>query len=204
MQVSHLKETIETQTLSLRPPAKWDDHNDSFGIEHYKTITNMKSVYVSCMTMSSETHHHWNMFAKNDGVCICINRQKLEEHLKNKEGLSFGEVNYLRIKEIPKHLENRADRLPFIKRINFADEREYRVVFATDKYVPVDKSCGYPIEFRSELISGIKFSPDACEAKITEFKGWLSRYDSCTHITASKSRLTDSIRWQNQIKAAFG
>ena len=127
-------ELLRDRKLTLTDPSKWPDQNDSFTIGVYKTNRRLQSILATCFTGIEETYHHWKVFGGGDsGMCIVFRRALLEECLRSfrkKERIRYGLAKYRRLDTIRNRPLEPRD-LPFIKRIGYKDEREYRVLWVS-------------------------------------------------------------------------
>ena len=57
--------------LPLLNPESWDDRNDRYFMEHYKSAKQLQGLYALCAARCSETYHHWRVFTgAADGACL--------------------------------------------------------------------------------------------------------------------------------------
>lgn len=50
--------------ITLVSPHSWNDKNEFHTLKIYKQGLKKKSIYAFCATISPETYHHWNDFAR--------------------------------------------------------------------------------------------------------------------------------------------
>jgi len=101
--ISAVIDILRRQELSLLDPQSWDDRNDRYFMARYKEKKGLGGLYALCAARCSETYHHWRVFTGTaDGACIEIRREPLEKALAKIPGVSFGEINYLRLDEVDK------------------------------------------------------------------------------------------------------
>lgn len=55
---------LSAKKLTLLDPNPWDDKNDSYFLEQYKSKRDLKTVLPLCFSMAPETYHHWSVFAE--------------------------------------------------------------------------------------------------------------------------------------------
>lgn len=132
--LSVLIDMIERQSISFMNPSFWDDRNDAFALERFRQIEELGSVLALCLTGAEETYHHWKVFSPGmEGVCIWFDRNALIEGFEeDNDDLLHGDVTYHTIAEL-KAMHPSPDRIPFLKRVQFADEREYRFLMTEDE-----------------------------------------------------------------------
>jgi hypothetical protein len=54
---------LQKSEITLLDPASWDDKNDIFFLQQYKSKKELKTLLALCFTQASETFHHWKVFA---------------------------------------------------------------------------------------------------------------------------------------------
>ncbi|NQU83738.1 MAG: DUF2971 domain-containing protein [Parcubacteria group bacterium] len=127
-----LLDILSNKRLTLLDPANWDDRNDYYFIEQYKKKKELKSVLALCFTGRGETYHHWKIFSDgSSGICIVFKKEVLLqdlEQLNESIDLTHHNVKYKKINDKNNKLI-KIDELPFIKRLPYKDEKEYRVIY---------------------------------------------------------------------------
>ncbi len=141
---------LSEQRMTLLDPQSWDDSNDSYYLALYREKKKLKSVLALCFTQTSEAYHHWRVFAGgSSGVCIRFNRSKLLKAAEWKSGIRTGPIRYLTLERI-RDQKPAIEDLPFLKRIGYEHEAEYRIIYEsnTEKKpkldVAVPLSCRVP------------------------------------------------------------
>jgi hypothetical protein len=82
--LSILLDILKEKKLTLLDPQNWDDNNDAFYMELYKTKKGLKSLLALCFAEVRETYHIWKVFAGDaNGVCIEFNKELLLGHFKD-------------------------------------------------------------------------------------------------------------------------
>jgi len=154
--LSVLIDMIERQSISFMNPSFWDDRNDAFALERFRQLEHHGSVFALCLTGSEETYHHWKVFSPGmEGVCIWFDRALLIDSFEEEtDELLHGDVTYHTIADL-KSMRPSPDRIPFLKRIQFADEREYRFLITEDE--PHLDRCEQ--KFDLSLIKRVTLSP---------------------------------------------
>lgn len=180
---------LKNSHLVLLDPSTWDDKNDFYFINLYKNKLAIKSVQASCFTMATETYHHWRIFTQgSDGICIEFNREHLERILSLEENLRYAEVEYLPIKDLK---NKQIIDLPFLKRVGYSDEREWRIFSNSSnteqkvRSIPLDISC----------ISRIVINPWMPESLVENVRKVLKDLAK-DKISVEHSGLTNSNRWK--------
>lgn len=151
-----LIDMIQRRAISFMNPAFWDDRNDAFSLERFRQLEDCGSVLALCLTGADETYHHWKVFSPGmEGVCVWFDRDGLiEQFEEDSEDLLHGDVTYHTISEL-KSMHPSADRIPFLKRVQFADEREYRFLITEDD--PHIDRCEQSLDL--SLVTRITLSP---------------------------------------------
>lgn len=130
MKLEHAVLTLKKRQLFLPNPDQWDDSNDQEFVKIYRKHIDAKSVYAMCCTMSPERYHHWRIFTDKEqasGVCIEFKRAPLQAALNTLPFVRAQRVEYIPIKDL-RGLGFSTEDLPFIKRVGYKDEREWRVL----------------------------------------------------------------------------
>ena len=92
---------LQTKTITLLDPATWDDRNDAYFLQKYKSENNAKTVLALCSSEQSETYHHWRVFAGGvGGVCIQFDKNRLLKKINEADGFKHSSVNYISIKQL--------------------------------------------------------------------------------------------------------
>ena len=136
MRYTNLASTIHilrNNCLTLLSPKTWNDQNDSAYIAEYKRRKKAKSVLALCFTETIETYHHWSTFAPGcDGVCIEFDRHALIDAVQNDPDVKAEYVRYSTIDDV-EHDPPGDDELPFLKRLPYEPEKEFRIIFMSTK-----------------------------------------------------------------------
>lgn len=192
--ISATIDLLRRRELALLDPQNWDDRNDRYYMSLYKEHVQASGLYGACFTQSTETYHHWRVFTgTSDGACIEFHRAELQKHIKDTPGLQARAVDYLLLEDADKLTEDEFGDLPFVKRIGFAPEEEFRVIATSNKSQEV--AFALPIELK--VINKIVINPWLPEPLYLSVKAVLHDIDGCSHIDISRSHLIDSLRWKN-------
>lgn len=186
---------LHTKTITLLDPKTWDDKNDAFFMETYKNKRNAKTVLALCFAESFERSHHWHVFAGGvDGVCIEFYKNRLLKTLNEAVGFKHRSMDYTSIKdlnELPPNLE----KLPFLKRIPYKDEEEYRIIYVNERKTMVTK----PINIEISWIRRITLSPWMPRELALSAKEVLKKIDECDDLPIYRSTLIESENWKNTV-----
>jgi len=186
-----LIQILTKKEITLLDPASWDDKNDSFFLATYKQRKNLKSVLALCFTNASETYHHWRVFSSgSSGVCVHFNGPELKSGLTTVQGVQFEEVTYLKVDELRKKRPT-VNQLPFIKRIPFKAEREFRALWESG----TESRSNLEIPIKLSIITRITLSPWLHPTLRENLILALKRIDGCKSIPMYRSTLTENARW---------
>ncbi len=190
--LSVLLDILSNKKLTLLDPQSWEDKNDSYYLSLYKTKMGLKSVLALCFTEAGETYHHWKVFCgTSDGVCLQFEKDKLLECFDGITGIKKDNVTYKKIKEARSTRLTR-EKLPFLKRHPFKDEKEYRLIFESDLEELASKDV--PISLSS--ISKIIFNPWIPKSVCNSVKMVIKEIDGCKKIRLSRTTLVDNEEWK--------
>jgi hypothetical protein len=192
--LSALIQLLRSKEITLLTPSKWDDRNDAYFLNQYARQKKLKSVLAACFSRAGETYHHWKVFSHGlDGVCIEFDEGRLRATLGTHKNLSFGDVEYRKLDQIRKH-PPKPDRLPFIKRYPFRDEKEFRVVYDSDDTIEFK---GFAIDLA--CISRIILSPWSNKPLTEAIKATIHDIDGCAKLRVYRTTLIDNEGWKNAI-----
>ena len=184
---------LRRKEMALLDPQNWDDRNDRYFMSLYKEQRGIKGLYGLCACMAGETYHHWRVFTGfADGACVELQRAPLENILSSRPEFRFGKVDYLLLKKVEKLTKRDVNRLPFIKRQGFRDEKEYRIIAESDE----PQRSAYSIGIKLDWISRITINPWLPESISKSVIQNLKAIPDCGRLSIRKSRLIDSSRWK--------
>ena len=184
---------LQTKTITLLDPDNWQDRNDAYFIKKYKSERNAKTVLALCFAEQLERSHHWQVFAGGiDGVCIQFDKNPLLERLNEADGFKHSTMAYASIKalnEYPRELEE----LPFLKRIPYKDEKEYRIIYVDENEIMETK----PIDIEISWNKRVTLSPWIPKDLARSTRDVLKSIDGCGSLKIDRSTLIESERWKN-------
>lgn len=189
---------LRERKLTLLDPSSWDDSNDSYYVNEYKSKRELRTVLALCLSQAPETYHHWRVFAGSPaGVCIRFRQGSLLRVLRQVKGVSVGVVQYLKIAEARKQALS-IDELPFVKRAAFEDEAEVRVLYesAADSHVSLE------IPISLDCISRITFSPWLPKPLVAASKQVIQAIEGCQYIEVVRSSLIGNEEWKKRARNA--
>lgn len=188
-----LLDMLIKKRLVLLNPSSWEDRNDTFFIEKYRELKNMKTVLAICFTTKPQTYHHWKIYAGNSsGVCIQFDRDKLVSCLKHDTNIKHDMVNYQRVKKLRKNLPPQ-DKLPFFKRKQYEGEAEFRIIYENEFESYQTKA----FEFDIASILSITMSPWMPLEVYNTVKNVLKNIPGCRKIEIKRTGLIEYERWKN-------
>lgn len=192
--ISAVIDMLCRKELALLDPQTWDDRNDRYFMALYKEYAKAKGLYAACFTQVAETYHHWRVFGgAADGACVEFRRAAFEKHIAGNLDIRAEEVEYFYVKDAENITKGKPDRLPFMKRMGFEPEAEYRVIAKSgDEQAP---ALALPIDLK--LIRQVYINPWLPESIYKSLKSVMSGIEGCGHIKISRSGLIDSQRWKN-------
>lgn len=180
---------LRTRTLTLLDPSNWDDRNDRHFMEVYRREKRVKFVRALCFAQVDETYHHWRVFSHGaDGVRIEFKKEALLTHFGHDKNVVADAVAYARIDQVERETVS-LDELPFLKRLPYQDEREFRIVYTGD-----EEPAPYPIAIGA--IRRVYLSPWLPEPLQQSVKATLRLIDGCADLEVSASTLIDNRRWK--------
>jgi hypothetical protein len=189
--LSSLIHILTNKKLTLSDPSNWEDRNDAIYLEIYGNKRNFKSVYAICFTTTHETSHHWKIYAPGKhGVCIQIKSDKLLRNLD--KNVRHGLVLYKYVDEIEKS-GVRIEDMPFLKRMAFGDEKEYRLIYQ-DRNKTAKPYFELPIEI--DWINNIYLNHSMPKVMIKSVCDLLHSIKDCSKINITRTSLNENTRWK--------
>lgn len=184
---------LQRRCITLLNPATWDDTNDSYFMAEYKRLKNARTVLALCFTESEESYHHWRVFSHGpDGVRIEFDKDALLDAWALEAYVQCEYMQYKMIDELRREPSIALERLPFLKRRPYRDEKEYRVVFTSlDEAVEFKD---YPI--RLACVRRITLSPWMPKPLVRSVKETLKGFEGCGSIAVYQSTLTGNEGWK--------
>jgi hypothetical protein len=186
---------LRNRRLALVDPRNWVDRNDIAYLQEYKRRKALKTLVVSCFTTKAEQYHHWKSFADGtDGVCIQFHGKALIDQLARRAGFRCGLVVYKR-NNTSDGWSPKTSEIPFLKRLAYRDEGEYRILFEDKedlveiKELPLDLNC----------VSRITISPRLAKGLFQAVKEQLSSISSEPRIPIVQSSILDSALWRGRL-----
>lgn len=182
---------LRSKRLTLLDPATWEDKADARFMSRYKEQRSASCLVALCFSMASETFHHWRVFSHGaGGICITFRTSSLLESFGGVAGLSHREVSYRKLAELGRSQAAIAD-LPFVKRHAYRDEKEYRIIYESQKRAQ------QPIPFKITIasIERITVSPWLDKIRFAALRTTLRQLPGCSRLKVARSSLMDNERW---------
>ena len=127
-----------------------------------------------------------------EGVCIEFEKARLDHSLTRAPLTTARKVDYLTVKALESFVPADANRLPFVKREGYSDEREWRVVATTEDTAQL--TLDVPVELAS--ISRLILNPWLPPSLADNLRIIIRQIDGCASLKIEASALTNSIRWK--------
>jgi hypothetical protein len=142
--------------------------------------------------MSSETSHHWAVFAAGiAGACVEFDKDALLSKVKRDKKLRCGQVIYKKIPEL-RQSPPKVEELPFIKRHPYRDEAEYRIIYESRD----ESSDPYTIEITYAMIRRITLSPNMPKAVADNVRELIHSNSKLSSIRITHSKLLEYEEWK--------
>jgi len=183
---------LRSGELTLRSPSTWDDNNDRNFMEAYVREADLASCVAFCFTGEFDLYHLWRIYADgNSGVCIEFYRDILVKSAED-NNIKHGKVEYLEVPDLQKR-KILTDRWPFIKRIAFSAEYEYRFIYGSKTEDIMTK--GMPLY--DNAIKRIIINPWAPPALYEVMKKTILA-TSCKSLNIEQSQMMNHVVWRDR------
>jgi len=183
---------LKNKQITLLDPNTWDDKNDSYYLRLYKKKRDLSSVLALCFSEAPETYHHWKVFAGNNcGVCIRFNKALLLDSIRKVKSIKYGTVDYRRLEDMNKN-KPMINELPFLKRFQYRDEVEYRIIYEAEnqsikfKNIKIDLNC----------IHKIYLSPWMPKLLVKSVKELIRSIADCSKMEIWTSSVNENRKWK--------
>ncbi len=188
-----LLDMLVNKKITLIDPASWEDRNDSFYVEKYREIKRLRTVLALCFTTRLETFHHWKVFAGNSGgVCVLFNAENLLTCFKKNPGIKTGTVTYKLVRDFKHNLPDEDD-LPFLKRKQYEDEAEFRIIYENRNKAFQTKS----FQLDLQCIERITLSPWLPYSVSETVKEVIRQIPGCASIEIIRTGVIENLAWKN-------
>ena len=183
--------TLKNKQVTLLDPMTWDDKNDSSFVTLYREKSELASVLALCFTRSSETYHHWKIFAPtSSGVRVEFDEQELRNSIQGVPDLQLKEVEYVKISDV-RNTKINILRLPFIKRYPYHPESEVRLLWESKS----EAKLSYSVDIGLSAIKKVTLSPWLHPALTESVKSTLKGIEACENLTIHRTTLISNDEW---------
>ncbi len=190
--ITALSYMLLNETITLLNPRTWDDRNDSYFLALYKKRKKLASVLALCFAQAAETYHHWKVFASGPaGVCVHFRQEELLDALSAHQGLRSDLVDYRTIDNLAENQPAIRD-LPFVKRIAFKDEMEFRIIYESKKEKFPKRDFPVPRSAIEKVTLSPWIAPELADSAKTVLRS-LSKWKD---LQISRSSLIDNEKWK--------
>jgi len=188
--VSATLDMLLNKHFALVDPSAWDDKNDSYFLRAYQECSpDIEAVRVACLTERDETYHHWRIYAHGrNGICQVFNKDKLIKFVEKNPNLRGGFVKYISNQKLPQLQNFASQAVPFLKRLPYGDEGEYRIVYESFLGTGQVQTVPMPLD----LLSRIVVSPWTPDVLYLALKQVIKALPDCKGVTVTRSLLTDT------------
>lgn len=184
--------------LTLLDPSTWEDKNDTYFLLKYKEAKKLQTLLALCFTTKAETFHHWKVFAGHSGgICIRFNKEELLNCLKDGKIIA-GQVSYRLIKNL-KNEPPVLSELPFIKRKQYEDESEFRIIYEDRNKVNFSKS----FNINLNCVERITLSPWLPKSLSDTIKQIIKQLPNCNNIEIIRTGVVDNLEWKRIADKCF-
>ena len=191
-----LLDILARKSITLISPTSWEDRNDAHYLERYKATKKLKTLLAVCFTTRNETFHHWRIFSSgSSGVCIDFDANLLLPAFVAIRGIMAGPVVYKYIVQLQRR-KPRIDQWPFLKRKPFDDEREFRILYKSEK----EELDSLRVPFDLAAIRKIHLSPWLPRSISESIIQIAKSIDGCKGLKIQRSSLLETRTWREAIK----
>ena len=169
--LKYLEGILEESSLFLGEPDSWPDKNDGEAMKLYKVGKKIQSIRATCLNMGADRYHFWEVYGgREHGVCLWFDSSLLLRDIKDDATLSHRAVHY-RFSSEGRDLK--LSDLPFLKRQQYSDEREYRVV----RECCVAQSCSGKLKFSPKSLVRIYLNPWLDDVEVANYSNVIHSND---------------------------
>lgn len=194
MRLEHLEATLRNHELYMGDASSWPDKNDAAALELFSRQTGASRIQVTCLTMATDRFHFWEIYGgREKGVCLWFDYASLVSDIERDPSLQGRYVDYYTVAELLQQCEPWV--LPFAKRGQYADEREFRVLRQRSSAEATSSDRG--LIFRPQSLRRIYLNdwlePVACDMEKRRIAEWgADQYD---HVKILSNRTLRYGRW---------
>ena len=191
MQLPQALHMLSKGFLNLGNTVYWQDKSEVALFEKYRREKKLQRVLALCFTEAPETSHHWNIYAGGTaGVCIEFDKAGLVAAFdRDKHRLRHGRVDYVKINDASK-FRGKVDQWPFVKRLPFKDEKEYRVIYNDHDGVDI-----FELGFDLKHVNRIQLSPWISRNVWESVEELIRQIPGCSEMNIYRTTILENRRW---------
>lgn len=197
-ELEYLESILRNRHLHLGDPKTWPDKNDSKLVEMYSKKFNVPDIRGTCLTEAPDRFHFWSIFGKcEEGVCLWFEKNSLLQDIEKDKSLTSRPVKYCTIAQM-RDLD--ADSVPFAKRAQYSDEREFHIIRKRlEPEGPNDQSDKF--EFSISSLKGIYLNSWLGSGEVESWTERIKEYldNDFAGVCVKQNKIINSDEW---IKAA--
>lgn len=191
-ELPYVLQILETQRLTLVNPSSWDDKNDSHFVQTYRDRKKYGSVLALCLTGAAQTYHHWKVFTHGaSGACINFDKRKFLRWIEADELITGREIEYRTLSQVQR-TPPALDDLPFVKRMAYEHEAEFRLLYATKRRSVAVKSFAFPLD----VIESVMLNPWLPPATASAVEDVIHRIKGCEELDVYRATIVKNDDWQ--------
>ena len=206
--VLNVLEIARRQRVPLSKPSFWSDATDRLCLQVYAEQFRIeggtdRTVFALCLTQTRETSHHWQLYASHShGACVVFDRAEfcaaVDRAAQAAPSIKHGAVKYLDYTAMKKACGDDASRLPFVKRKEFEDEREYRVIAMTpSELFDGEFSIPVPVSAIKRIVLGYRMPPTLAQG----LADLIHSFPGCRNLIIRQSTFMDNGKWRMGLNA---
>lgn len=192
--LEYLESTLRNHELYMGDCSDWPDKNDAAGLEMFSHQTGASGIGVTCLTMATDRFHFWEIYGEREkGVCLWFDYADLVSDVERDPSLQGRQVDYYTVAKLLQQCEPRT--LPFAKRGQYADEKEFRVLrqHASAEAPSVRRGLVFRPQSLRRIYLNDWLDPTACELWKGRISAWgVGQYD---HVKILSNRTLRYARW---------
>lgn len=190
---------LTKRELHLGKPQNWQDRNDGKLLELFSTNSGCVEIRATCLTSAADRFHFWAVFGQcKKGVCLWFDKAELMQDIACDETLRSGFVRYESAKTLAQ-LE--PAEIPFTKREQYADEREFRVMKTYSSSNPGMDG----FKFSAASLKRVYLNPWLNPAEVKQEKQRLAQLlqSDLDHVEIRQNRALKNLGWIEAAKQAL-
>ena len=201
--------------ITLLPPSTWEDRSDAGICDDYRRRRGLDRLLAACFTTAPETIHHWSTFAAGPAGCCLELSPRILDLWSTLPGLRHGPVRYVSLRESPAHSpapvpapvqahanlpheDPQTQHLPFLKRLPYRIEAEYRVLSEGAASAPHASPFVTALPLPAAYLRRITITQRMPKPVFDSLKKALKPLIADTPIKVHRSTLLDNPTWQSR------